>query len=143
MFKVLVVDDDPPIVKFCSRILKAAGLGVSEATTSDKALAVARKELPDLLLTDLNLPEMDGIALIEQVRSIPGLETIGVIAMSGEPRLRAEVLGDVEAVLAKPFSPQELIDHVRRAAAKTKTRLRLPAYRGPSRKNKVPTERIS
>jgi CheY-like chemotaxis protein len=108
---VLVVDDDPAIRLLCSVNLEAAGLTVREAADGRQALARARSERPDLVLTDVRMPELDGFQLAEALRDDKRTRAIPLIFISAEDapanQARARALGAL-AYLTKPFDPWAL-----------------------------------
>ncbi len=89
--KVLVVDDEPDIVELLRHNLEGEGYEVIRATSGMEALNAARKHLPDLILLDLMLPDLDGFSICEILRCQPstaGIPIILLTAMAGElPRL--------------------------------------------------------
>ncbi len=111
--RVLVVDDDPAVRLLCSINLKLAGLDLDilEASDGRVALATARSERPDLVLTDVNMPQLDGFQLAEELRRDARTRAIPLIFLSGETNAanhaRARMLGAL-AYLAKPFDPLAL-----------------------------------
>jgi CheY-like chemotaxis protein len=115
--RVLVVDDDPAVRLVCAVNLTAAGLQVLEATDGLDALAQARSGLPDLVLTDVKMPGIDGFQLAEGLRRDERTRRIPLIFLSGEVGQahaeRARALGAV-AYLTKPFDPGELASFVAR-----------------------------
>jgi CheY-like chemotaxis protein len=109
--RVLVVDDDPAIRTLCSVNLQAEGLHVLEATDGRRALARARREKPDLVLTDVKMPGLDGFQLAEALRRDKHTSQIPFIFLSGETtaasEARAYELGAL-AYVTKPFDPLAL-----------------------------------
>lgn len=89
--KVLVVDDEPDIVELLSHNLESEGFEVVRATGGMEALNEARRHLPDLILLDLMLPDLDGFSICEILRCQPstaGIPVVLLTAMAGElPRL--------------------------------------------------------
>ena len=110
---VLVVDDDPGARELIANMLQAYGARVSLAGSGPAALTLLFERRPDLLLADLGMPEMDGYALIEQVRALdPNLGgLVPAVALSGyataHDRVRALHAG-FQSHLAKPVEPEEL-----------------------------------
>jgi CheY-like chemotaxis protein len=112
MPKILLVDDDGPFRKMLRITLAQLGYEVREAADGREAMKLLREEPPDLILTDLVMPEKEGLELIGELRlQHPWLK---IIAMSGGGRVNAvdylrvaRRLG-VDGVLAKPFSSDEL-----------------------------------
>lgn len=110
---ILVVDDDAPFRTALSRILRAAGHAVDEAADGAQALRVVEADTPDLLITDLVMPDNDGIELIVAVRKAHPAVRILVISgrWIGDMSLltMAARLG-ADATLAKPFSNEQLFE---------------------------------
>ena len=108
---VLVVDDDPAIRLLCAIHLELVGLAVIEAKDGRDALARARSSLPDLVLTDVGMPRLDGFQLADALRRDARTRTIPLVFLSSETsaadRARAQILGAV-AYLTKPFEPRAL-----------------------------------
>lgn len=108
---VLVVDDDPAMRLLCSINLQLEGLTVLEAADGRAGLARARAERPDLVLTDVTMPGLDGFELAEELRRDKRTRAIPLIFLSGETRAandtRARALGAL-AYLRKPFDPAAL-----------------------------------
>jgi two-component system, cell cycle response regulator DivK len=95
---VLIVDDSEKNRKLAREVLRAAGFRTLEAATGDEAIAVAAKRLPDLILLDLRLPDMDGTDVARELRG--GAETgrIPVVALSASP-----LAGGSDRLLATGF----------------------------------------
>lgn len=108
--RILVVDDDPELRDVTKMVLEPA-YEVLSAADGEASLAVARAELPDLILMDQFMPRLDGLGALERLRADPVTEDIPVIIVSARAdeatRVRALDLGAVD-FLAKPFSEQEL-----------------------------------
>lgn len=109
--RVLVADDDLWVLRMISTVLERRGYTVIQASDGEEALSKARAEPPDLLITDLNMPRLDGWALIASMREEDALSTIPVIVLSEasdeDNRVRGFRLG-VEDFVAKPFRFEEL-----------------------------------
>ena len=106
--RVLLVDDDPAIRMICSIHLERAGMTVLEAADGRHALERARFECPDLVVTDVMMPELDGFGLAEALRRSKRTRDIPLIFLTGGSdeggELRAQALGAV-GYLSKPFDP--------------------------------------
>ncbi len=121
MARVLIIDDDPKILLSVSEILEEEGHEVREAGDGKSALELVADGAPDLIVSDMYMPEMDGIELLIRLQTEhPGTP---LVAMSGggymakEELLRnASMLGAVD-VLEKPFTIEQLLDVVNRALA--------------------------
>jgi CheY-like chemotaxis protein len=109
--RVLVVDDDPNARALCSINLLLEGLEVLEAEDGRRGLARARLESPDLVVTDVAMPGLNGFELAEALRSDEGTARIPLIFLSGEidpaNEARAHSLGAL-AYVTKPFDPPAL-----------------------------------
>lgn len=118
---VLVVDDDPSARMLCAINLQLEGLEVIEAEDGRRGLARARLDNPDLVVTDVAMPGMDGFELAEALRRDEGTAAIPLIFLSGEANpdheARASSLGAL-AYLSKPFDPPSLARLVTRALAR-------------------------
>lgn len=110
---ILVIDDEPKIVKLAQDYLEQAGFRVVTATNGQTALAVARHERPDLIVLDLNLPGLDGLDVCRVLRRASDVPIIMLTARVQEAdRLIGLELG-ADDYITKPFSPRELVARVR------------------------------
>ena len=110
---ILVVDDEPKIVKQAGDYLEQSGFRVVTAADGKMALTVARHERPDLIVLDLNLPSMDGLDVCRALRRESDVPIILLTARVEETdRLIGLELG-ADAYITKPFSPRELVARVR------------------------------
>jgi two-component system KDP operon response regulator KdpE len=111
--RILVVEDDPAIRRAIVAQLRGEGYDVIEAANGREALAAARADKPDLVLTDLAMPVMDGFELITTLRKGSTTPVIVLSVRGGEAdRVRALDLG-ADDFVAKPFSVAELLARVR------------------------------
>jgi len=111
--KILVVDDEPEIVKLVRAYLERAGFNVVTAYEGQQALAVFRHERPNLVVLDLNLPGMDGLDVCRALRRDSDIPIIMLTARLEETdRLIGLELGADDYVV-KPFSPREIVARVR------------------------------
>ena len=117
---VLIVDDDPATRALCSFNLQLEGLRVLEAEDGTDGLARARFEKPDLVVTDIMMPGLDGFQLAEALRLHEQTRHIPLIFLSGEATARNEArateLGAL-AYVSKPFDPLALAALVKGALA--------------------------
>jgi len=113
---VLVVDDLPANVQLLGQMLSHEGYEVMPATSGDQALARARARVPDLVLLDLLMPDMDGVEVCRQLRADPQLADVPVIFLTAATErdllVRAFETGAVD-YLTKPFVAEELLARVR------------------------------
>jgi PAS domain S-box-containing protein len=117
--KVLIVDDDPDSSAIVSRILRRNHAEVQAAASMDQALQALESFAPDILLTDISMPEHDGYELLAQVRAHPGGRDLPAVALTAlarsEDRTRALRAG-FQMHIGKPVAPLELIAVVRNLA---------------------------
>lgn len=112
---ILVVDDEPQITRVLKPALSAQGYLVRTAGDGDDALSVMREWPPDLLITDLRMPNMDGLALCRHVRAKSHIPII-VLSVKGEEKIKVEALdAGADDYVTKPFSMEELLARVRAA----------------------------
>jgi two-component system alkaline phosphatase synthesis response regulator PhoP len=110
---ILVVDDEPRIVKQARDYLEFGGFRVLEANDGKQALAAARQSRPDLIVLDLNLPGMDGLDFCRALRKESEVPIIMLTARAEETdRLIGLELG-ADDYITKPFSPRELVARVK------------------------------
>jgi len=113
MSRVLVVDDDPGIVKLVRAYLEQAGFGVLAAYDGKKAMQIARHERPDLVILDLMLPEMDGWDVCRALRKESDVPVIMLTARVEETDKLVGLELGADDYVTKPFSPRELVARVR------------------------------
>jgi two-component system KDP operon response regulator KdpE len=111
--QILVVDDEARMVRFVRMNLELEGYQVVEAKTGIEALEKVRDELPDLVLLDVMMPEMDGFETLQRLREISTVPVI-MLTVKGdeEDRIRGLELG-ADDYVTKPFSPRELASRIR------------------------------
>ena len=108
MSRILVVDDEPDLRFILRRIFEKAGHEVADAVHGAQALEFARESPPELVVTDMMMPVMDGAELIRRLRRDPATAGIAILAASGDPGL-AE---GADAVVTKPFLSRPLVEVV-------------------------------
>ena len=117
MSRILVIDDEPAVRSLISRILTREGHEVTEAADGITGMAAFQAGNFQLVITDINMPEMDGIEVIAALRE----QDVPVVAVSGGGRLGKEVLLDSAHVmgavhsLEKPFTVEDLLAVARQA----------------------------
>ncbi|MBP8231512.1 response regulator [Rhizorhabdus sp.] len=121
MAKILTVDDSSTIRRLLGAVLRGQGHDVAEAEDGVAALEwLAEHDRPDLLITDINMPRLDGLGLVEAVRSLDRHRDIPILVLSteysDEKQSRARKAG-VAGWIIKPFAPAKLLHAVETAAA--------------------------
>jgi two-component system response regulator GlrR len=113
---LLLVDDDPDLLRLLAIRLKANGYSVTAVESAQKALASIAASRPDLVLTDLRMEGMDGMALFQEVQaSTPGLPVIILTAHGTIPEAVTAVKKGVFGYLTKPYDADELLSQIERA----------------------------
>ena len=117
MPRILVTDDEPNIVRLIQVNLERQGFQVETANNGAQALEKIRANRPDLLVSDVMMPEMDGFELLSNIRRDPVLENLPVIMLTAKAQDRDVLEGDTRGAdmyLTKPFNPIELVTFAKR-----------------------------
>jgi len=113
--RVLVVDDEPQITRVLRTVLTSHGYQVRTAAEGESALTSFREWRPELVITDLFMPHMDGVELCRRIRAVSGVPII-VLSVKGEERTKVEALDSgADDYVTKPFGIDELLARVRAA----------------------------
>lgn len=116
--KILVTDDDPLILRMAEMFLAKAGYAVLKAQSGQACLEILEREKVDLVLLDVEMPELNGIETLKTIRSSHLAENIPVYFLSGSQETE-EKMGrgeyPADGFLKKPFLPAVLLDTVRQA----------------------------
>jgi two-component system response regulator VicR len=120
--RVVYVEDEVEMIDLVRLILGRKGYEVIGADGGREGLDTIRKELPDLVLLDLMMPDMDGWDVYQQMKGEPSTRSIPVIIVTAKAQNIDKVLGlhiaRVDDYISKPFSPQELIESVEKVLVK-------------------------
>ena len=108
MAMVLVVDDEPDYRFLLRMLLRDHDLDVVEAANGERALEVIESQLPDLVITDLRMPVMDGAELVRRLRAEERTANIRVLQWSADPDRDLPV----DAIVPKPYGGDALVRHV-------------------------------
>ena len=112
---ILVVDDESQITRVLKTTLSAQGYGIRTAADGEEALLAMKSWQPDLIITDLRMPNMDGLELCRRVRKESRVPII-VLSVKGEEAIKVEALdAGADDYVTKPFSVNELVARVRAA----------------------------
>jgi DNA-binding NarL/FixJ family response regulator len=112
MKKILIVDDDSTLRAALTRYLGERGFLVRNATSGSEALDLFKQDPPDLVVSDVMMPEMDGFAFCSELRAIRSGQLVPFIFLSGRGELDDRIQGHTmgaDDYLVKPFHPKELI----------------------------------
>lgn len=112
---ILVVDDEPQITRVLKTSLSSRGYGIRTASDGEEALQLMKEWYPDLIVTDLRMPNMDGLNLCRHVRTQSRVPII-VLSVKGEDTIKVEALdAGADDYVTKPFSMNELLARIRAA----------------------------
>lgn len=119
-YKILVVDDEKRMVRFIQLNLEQDGFQVVTAYNGEEALDQVRTQLPDLVLLDIMMPDIDGFQVLEKIREVSTVPVIMLTAKGEEDdRVRGLELG-ADDYITKPFSPRELVSRIKAVLRRTK-----------------------
>jgi len=113
--RLLLIDDDPNLILLVKDYLEFRGYEVVTAENGRKALEVLDLEIPDMIICDVMMPEMDGYTLVEHVRKDPRTNWIPVLFLSAKGQSQDRVKGlntGADVYMVKPFEPEELVAQV-------------------------------
>lgn len=114
--KIIYIEDDPEMIDLVGLILNRRGYEVKGAHGGRQGLDLVRQELPDLVLLDLMMPDMDGWDVYQQLKVSESTQHIPVIIITAKSQPIDRVLGlhiaKVDDYISKPFRPQELLDSI-------------------------------
>lgn len=135
--KILVVDDDLDTLRLVGLMLERQGFEIVAASSGQQALALARRERPDLIVLDLMMPDIDGVQVARRLRADPETRSIFIVMFTARTRTEDKLEGfdaGADHYLTKPIQPRELIAHIRavlgRGAAGAPDPARPPSARG-------------
>ncbi len=112
MTKILAVDDSPSLRQMVAFTLKGAGHDVAEASDGVEALNIAKGQAFDLVITDINMPNMDGLQLIAELRKLPNFKFTPILCLtteSSDDKKRQGKEAGATGWIVKPFSPEKLL----------------------------------
>ena len=114
--KILLVDDEVDILEFISYNLEKDGYKVYTAQNGLEAIKIAEKRIPDLIILDVMMPEMDGIAACEEIRKIPALQNTVIAFLTARSEDYSQIAGfeaGADDYITKPIRPKVLISRVK------------------------------
>ena len=117
MAQILVVDDSTTMRQMVAFTLTSAGHEVVEAPDGNQALATAKQKKFDLVITDVNMPGMNGIDLVQSLRALPDCKFIPILVLTTEAGADLKQKGKSAGAtgwIVKPFSPEVLIQTLRK-----------------------------
>ncbi len=112
--RILIVDDEIETVNLIKYILMDAGMDVISATTGYEAIQRTARNMPDAILLDLMIPDMDGWKVYEEIRKITNAPVIMLSAMAGKENVVRGLRSGADDYICKPFYPSELVERINR-----------------------------
>ncbi|WP_306017595.1 response regulator [Balneatrix alpica] len=117
MYNILAVDDSASMRQMVAFTLKGAGYKVTDAVDGMDALSKAKTQKFDLVLTDINMPNMDGITLVKELRALPNYKFTPILVLTTESTDDKKMSGKVAGAtgwLVKPFNPDKLLATIKK-----------------------------
>jgi DNA-binding NarL/FixJ family response regulator len=136
--KLLLIDDDPNLILLVKDYLEFRGYEVMTAAHGLEALDILKEDIPDLIICDVMMPEMDGYTFVQHVREDPKVNWIPILFLSAKGQSQDRVKGlntGADVYMVKPFEPDELVAQVE---SSLKQFDRLPGIPKPSSGDKPP-----
>lgn len=115
-FKILLVDDEPDIIEFLGYNLKKEGYEILTANNGKEAVAIAKKELPHLIVLDVMMPDMDGIETCREIREQKGLQDVLIAFLTARSEDYTQIAGfevGADDYITKPIKPRVFISRVK------------------------------
>jgi two-component system chemotaxis response regulator CheY len=117
MANILAVDDSASMRQMVAFTLKGAGHNVTEAADGNEALNIAKSTKFDLVLSDVNMPNMDGISLTKELRTLPDFKFTPILILTTEAGLSKKQDGKAAGAtgwIVKPFNPDQLLTTIKK-----------------------------
>jgi two-component system, sensor histidine kinase and response regulator len=121
MPRILVAEDDPSIRSLITQLLRLEGHDVSEFSDGRSALDALKTSKTDLVVLDIMMPQLDGLALLNEIRADPETQTLPVVlltAKADDATTWAGWSGGCDYYMTKPFEPDDLLSAVQRLCSK-------------------------
>lgn len=118
--QILIVDDEPFMLRLIEASLKKGGFAVATCRSGEAAIEWATQSPPHLIIMDLMMPGLDGLATLRVMKQTPALRNLPVIMLTAKGHQLAQLEAadsGVEVFLTKPFSPRQLLEEAKRLLA--------------------------
>jgi two-component system alkaline phosphatase synthesis response regulator PhoP len=115
-YKILLVDDEPDILEFVGYNLRKEGYHLDTASNGKEAIAIAKKEIPNLIIIDVMMPDMDGIETCREIRSINELKNVMIAFLTARNEDYSQIAGfevGADDYINKPIKPRVLISRIK------------------------------
>ena len=113
--KILLVEDNIDLIHVLGLALELQGYDVIRTTDGNQALNMAASQLPDLVLLDITLPDMDGLEIARQIRQNPKINSIPILATTGRASLNDQekcLQSGCDDYISKPYTQRQLVSHI-------------------------------
>lgn len=120
MSKVLLIEDDPTMLSLLGTLLEMEGFQVIKLEKFNAVVMAIQNETPDVVLMDVNLQDVNGLDILDEMRSNTELKDVRVIMSSGMDFRRESLEKGADDFIQKPYMPDELIDIVKRFSVNSK-----------------------
>jgi CheY-like chemotaxis protein len=141
MKNILVIDDNDDVRSIVAAVLRNFGFVVREANDGGAGIQMVLEQKPDLIITDVRMPGMDGHHLLSAIRELQATASIPVIMMTGSAShddFRRGMVSGADDYLNKPFTPDELIEAVLSRLIR-QTDMEMEAYSRANKLRRIPT----
>ncbi len=113
--KILIVDDNPDLIYVLQRLVQLVGYDFIVATNGKQAVDIAAAQLPDLIILDIMLPEMDGLEAARLIRQNPKTHSIPILALTAKVSLKDKeecLQSGCDDYISKPYTPKQLASRI-------------------------------
>jgi len=110
--KIMIIDDDQSMLFLEKAIFASAGYEVISEADSTKAMAIIKTQMPQLILMDIAMPEINGIELSKKIREDKELANVHIFGITGTPLINDHNKGYFEKIIHKPFHMQDLLKEI-------------------------------
>ncbi len=133
--KILIVDDDVETLRLVGLMLQREGYEIASASNGAQALSMAQREMPDLIVLDVMMPDMDGYQVTSSLRQMPGTALTPILMFTAKSQVDDKVAGydaGVDDYLTKPVHPAELVAHIKALLGRSRARNLVAAAQAPA-----------
>jgi DNA-binding response OmpR family regulator len=116
MQKILIIEDDKDIVYILKSILELEGYQISFALSGKEGLEMAKTEIPDIIILDLILPDIDGYEICKEIRRDADFEKTHIVMLTAKSGTKDELTGMIDGAddyIAKPFNPLDVVETIK------------------------------
>lgn len=113
--KILVIDDDPALLKMLEAFLTSHGYAFTSAADGEEGIAKVKSETPDLIVLDIQMPRMNGYTFMFELKKIAGSRSIPILVLTAKEGM-AEIfkVEGVKEYITKPFRPEDLLTNIKK-----------------------------